>query len=677
VKKKLTNIAHLKKFSLPSDTTKKQLMVNLEISRKSKSFLMIGTDVILSTLSLWLAFALRFDLWYWPNKDQFWIFITVPILALPIFIKFGFYKTVVRYVGRKAMQEIFQATGLLVILWVSTIAIFLPYYLDIKITFPQFINSEIMFPRSIPILFWISLLLTIGGSRLSAKLLLLKPNTRSISKSIRNVLIYGAGIGGIELATSLSQNREVNILGMIDDDTTLKGHFIQDLQVLGDRTEIEKIKSKTRPLEVLLAMPSLKRNQRKELLRYLEDKKVSVRTMPSLNDLASGKAKMSDLQKVDITDLLGREEVAPNQKLLTACISEKTVLITGAGGSIGSELCRQILPLKPSRIVLLDHAEHNLYSINLELVDLSKKLNSSTSIVPVLGTISNKTFIETTIRDFKIDTVYHAAAYKHVTLLESNIKEGVLNNIFGTYNVVNAAVQQNIENFILISTDKAVRPMSVMGATKRITELIIQGLFLKLEAERKKGKKTTRFSIVRFGNVLGSSGSVIPLFQKQIDTGGPITITHPEVTRYFMTISEATQLVLQAGSIGKNCNIFILNMGEPVSILNLAKQMIYLSGHKLKTDNKEGDESGIDIQFIGLQKGEKIHEELFIGEHFSATEHPMIMKSQEDFCSWEEVDKILAALESSNSSDQNDLRKLLLDFSQTKNARNSTSQHQF
>jgi FlaA1/EpsC-like NDP-sugar epimerase len=300
----------------------------------------------------------------------------------------------------------------------------------------------------------------------------------------------------------------------------------------------------------------------------------------------------------------------------------------------------------------------------LELTNLKETLNSETKIVPVLGTITNKALVEATIKEFKVNTIYHAAAYKHVALLENNIKGGVLNNIFGTYNVAKTAAQQNIDNFILISTDKAVRPTSVMGATKRITELIIQGLSLKLEAERKKEKKTTQFTIVRFGNVLGSSGSVIPLFKKQIETGGPVTITHPEVTRYFMTISEATQLVLQAGSLGTNCNIFVLDMGEPVSILNLAKQMIYLSGHKLKKNNKEGDESGIDIQFIGLQKGEKIHEELFIGEHFSATEHPKIIKFQEDFCSPEEADKILAALESSNSSNQNDLRKLLLDFSQ-------------
>ena len=634
-----------------------------ELSRRNKSIVMIITDIFLVTISLWLAFTLRFGVWFWPNNDQIWLFVTIPILAIPIFVKFSFYKIVVRFTGQKAMSEIDKATGLLVLLWVLTVANFLPLYLGFKITFPLFLSSEIMFPRSIPILFWISLILTIGGSRQFAKWVLLTPETKPTTKSTRNVLIYGAGMGGIELANSLSHNSEINILGIIDDDKTLKGHFIQDLKVLGDRTEIKSIRDKTDPLEVLLAMPSAKRKQRKELLKYLEDKKVSVKTMPSLNDLDSGKAKLSDLQKIDITDLLGREELALNEKLLTECILDKTVLVTGAGGSIGSELCRQILPLNPSSLILLDHAEHNLYLINLELSNLCKKLNSSTSIIPVLGSITNGTLIEATIKEFKVETIYHAAAYKHVTLLENNIREGMLNNIFGTYNVAKAATQLNVENFILISTDKAVRPTSVMGATKRITELIIQGLSLKQETEHEKRKKTTRFAIVRFGNVLGSSGSVIPLFQKQIEVGGPLTITHPEATRYFMTISEASQLVLQAGSIGSNCNVFILNMGEPISILSLAKQMVYLSGHKLRKEKTTGDDSEIEILFTGLQKGEKIHEELFISKNITSTEHPMIMKAQENFCSWQEVEKIMMALESSNSSDKNELRQLLIDFS--------------
>ena len=312
---------------------------------------MIVTDIFLVTLSLWLAFTLRFGVWFWPNKDQVWLFATAPILAIPIFIKFGFYKTVVRFMGHKAMLEILQATGLLVLLWVLTIATFLPFYLDIKVTFPRFISSEIVFPRSIPILFWITLLLSIGGSRQVAKLILLTPKTKPTNMPTRNVLIYGGGMGGIELATSLSYQGDVNILGIIDDDKSLKGHFIQDHKVLGDREAIEKVCAKVNPLEILLAMPSMKLKQRKELLKFLEDKNVSVRSMPSLNDLASGKAKLSDLQEVDITELLGREEIEPNKKLLTACITNKKVLVTGSGGSIGSELCRQILPLSPSHLV--------------------------------------------------------------------------------------------------------------------------------------------------------------------------------------------------------------------------------------------------------------------------------------------------------------------------------------
>jgi FlaA1/EpsC-like NDP-sugar epimerase len=338
-------------------------------------------------------------------------------------------------------------------------------------------------------------------------------------------------------------------------------------------------------------------------------------------------------------------------------------MVTGAGGSIGSELCRQILRLNPSCVILLDHTEHNLYSINLELTNLCAYINCDVSIIPILGSVTNKQFIEKTIGELKIDTIYHAAAYKHVSLLENNTWEGVLNNIWGTYNVAKTALEQNVESFILISTDKAVRPTSVMGATKRIAELITQGLPRKQNAEHSQGGKPTRFVIVRFGNVLGSSGSVIPLFQQQIKQGGPITVTHPEATRYFMTVSEASQLVLQAGSMGDNSNIFILNMGDPVSILSLAKRMVYLSGHMLKTDETSKDSSCIEIQFIGLQKGEKVHEELFIGDNITVTEHRMIMQAQEDFCSWPDVEHMLNELESKKYSDHKEIRQLLIEFS--------------
>lgn len=605
---------------------------------------------------------MRLGVWFWPNYEQFLLFIPAPIIALPIFIKFKFYRSVVRYMGYEAMVAIFQATGLLVLFWSLTITTLLPLYLEIKITLPQFLNSEILFPRTVPFLFWVLLLITVGGSRQLARQILLAPNI-NLTRSKKNILIYGAGMGGVALATSLARNSDMRVLGFIDDDSTLKGHFIQNLKVLGGRAEIENIRAKIGPLEVLLAMPNMNREKRKELLRYLEHKKVTVRTIPTLHDIAVGGAKISNLQEIDITELLGREQVMPNQKLLTICITNKNVMVTGAGGSIGSELCRQILQLKPSCIVLLEHSEHNLYLINLELTNLCKKLNYSARIIPILGSITSKNLVKDRIKNFKIDTIYHAAAYKHVALLEDNIWEAVTNNIFGTYYVAQTALELNVKSFILISTDKAVRPTSIMGATKRIAELVIQGLSQKKGLKHMDGEKSTHFVIVRFGNVLGSSGSVIPLFKKQIESGGPITITHPEATRYFMTISEASQLVIQASSMGNNCNIFILNMGEPVSILNLAKQMVYLSGHTLRTDETEKNSTCIDLQFTGLQKGEKIHEELFISDRIASTEHPMIMKSEEILCSWPEVEIMLAEIKSQQNSEKKELRQLLTKYS--------------
>jgi FlaA1/EpsC-like NDP-sugar epimerase len=398
------------------------------------------------------------------------------------------------------------------------------------------------------------------------------------------------------------------VLGFIDDEHTIHGHYIQNLKVLGDHTSIPSIRATTHPLEVLLAIPTMQYERRKKILKYLEDKRVTVRTIPSLNDITSRVVTVNDLRGVDITDLLTRKVIEPNQRLLTTCVTNKRIMVTGAGGSIGSELCRQISLLKPVCIVLFEHSEYSLYNIHLELNNLCQKTNISFEIIPVLGSITNKYRVEETIKNFKIDTIYHAAAYKHVNIIENNIEEGVLNNIFGTYNVAQSALDLNVERFILISTDKAVRPSSVMGATKRIAELIIQGLSQKKETEYSGQRKSIRFTIVRFGNVLGSSGSVIPLFQKQIASGGPVTITHPEVTRYFMTISEASQLVIQAGSTEDDCGIYILNMGNPISILSLAKQLVYLSGHQLKSENGETDDSGIEIQYTGLKKGEKIHE---------------------------------------------------------------------
>ena len=627
-----------------------------DISRNKKQVLLIVTDIFLTTLSLWLAFALRLSEWFWPNQSQLLLFILGPILALPIFIRFGLYRAIIRYIGHKAMFAIVQAITMLVLIWLVIAITILPLYIGIE---------KIWFPRSIPVIFWMILLLTIGGSRQGVRWLLSSRSTASTTPHLqKNVLIYGAGRAGIELAASLAHNKDIVLLGFIDDDHTLHDHYVQNLKVLGDRTEIERIRVNTNSLEVLLATPDTNHEGRKELLKYLENKRVTVRTIPSLNDITSRAATISDLRDIDIADLLARKVVAPNQKLLAACIANKKVLVTGAGGSIGSELSRQILALNPVLIVLFEHSELNLYRINTELVHLCANTNCNVKIIPILGSITNKQRVESVIKNFGIETIYHAAAYKHVTLIESNIEEGILNNIFGTYIVAQTALDLQVENFILISTDKAVNATSVMGATKRIAELIIQGLSQKNKSERIDRKKATHFVIVRFGNVLGSSGSVIPLFQKQIASGGPITITHPEATRYFMSIPEASQLVLQAGSIASasRCRIFALNMGDPVSILSLAKQLVYLSGHMLKTDGSSVVESSIEIRYTGLQKGEKIHEELFIGDNIASTKHPMILEAQEELCTWIEVEKMLAELGSHLNLDEEKLRPLLMQY---------------
>jgi UDP-N-acetylglucosamine 4,6-dehydratase len=616
--------------------------------------MMMMVDLLLVSVSLWLAFVLRLNDWFWPSQNQWWLFFSAPVLALPIFINFGLYREVVRFIGHKGMLSIFQATGILVLLWLLVATAVLPLYFEL----------EISFPRSLPILFWMTLLLIVGGSRQVARWILLELAmvTSPNSNASKNVLIYGAGRIGLELAISLSHNRGIQILGFIDDDHTLHGHFIHNLEILGDRTTIGRIRSKVGPLEVLLATPKMNVGQRKDLLKYLEDKQVAVRTVPCLNDFASGQATINDLREIDVADLLARKEVEPNLKLLTTCVTNKKVLVTGAGGSIGSELCRQIFELNPLCLVLFEHSELNLYRINLELKNLCDITSCKVKIVSVLGSINNAEHLEEIIKDCKIDTVYHAAAYKHVTLIENNISAGVRNNIFGTFNVAQASLNQNVENFILISTDKAVNPTSAMGATKRIAEMIIQGLSQKYQQETGGREESTRFVIVRFGNVLGSSGSVIPLFQQQIATGGPITITHPEVTRYFMTISEASQLVIQAGSMGDNCSVFVLDMGEPISILSLAKQMVYLSGHLLKSDENIEDDSGIEIKYTGMQKGEKIHEELFIGENITSTKHPMIMKAQEEFCGWSEIEGMLTGLKSQYGLGEDKMRQLLMQY---------------
>lgn len=623
---------------------------------------MVLSDVLLVLVSLWVAYSLRLSEWFWPTQNQFKFFILAPIIAIPTFYKFGLYREVVRYIGHRGMLAIVRASGTVALLWFIITTAFIILFYDVEIRFPLYLGARMAFPRSIPVIFWMTLFLSVGGSRQFIRWLFIQMKSNPTNHPKKNVLIYGAGQVGLELSSSLSHNKDVKVLGFIDDDPTLIGHFVQDLEILGDRSAIEKISSQVSPLEVLLAAPRMKKRHRKEILNYLQNKKVAVRSVPPFEKIISGAAKMSEIHDIDITDLLGREEVAPNKRLLTACISNKNIMVTGAGGSIGSELCQQILSLNPINLILFEHSEHNLYSINLQLSELARNTHSNVKIIPILGSITNKKLVEETISNFKVETIYHAAAYKHVTLLENNIREGALNNIFGTYILAKSALDLKVKSFILISTDKAVRPTSVMGATKRIAELIIQGLSKKNEMENANIESKIRFVIVRFGNVLGSSGSVIPLFKKQIAEGGPVTITHPEATRYFMTIPEASQLVIQAGSIGNSSNVFVLNMGDPVSILSLAKQMIYLSGRMIKSGKTKEKDFYIEIQYTGLQKGEKIHEELFIGDNIEDTEHPMIMKAQEDFCEWSKVENMLNEIESQLYHSPDKLRQILIQF---------------
>ena len=624
-------------------------MSTLNISRKQKTALMIVTDIILVPLSLWITFSLRLGVWFWPTTNQTWLFITAPLLALPIFIKLGLYRAVVRYIGQKGTLAIIYASGIFVLLWLLNAVFF----------FNILLGSGYGIPRSAPIIFWIILTLTIVGSRQAARWLLLKTTKTSPKK---NVLIYGANRLGSELALSLSHDKDLRLLGIIDDDPVLKGFYIKDLVVLGDRTEIEKIRATTSPLEVLLTLPKMHSERRNELLKYLQDKRVTVKTIPSLCELTSETATLNGLRDIDTNDLLARKEVAPKKELISTCVAGKKIMVTGAGGSIGSELCRQILLLNPIQIILFEHSELNLYQINAELLGLRTNRDDDVEIIPILGSITNKQHVEEIIKRYAVDIIYHAAAYKHVSLIEHNIEEGIRNNIFGTYTVAQAAINLNVERFILISTDKAVRPSSVMGATKHLAELVIQGLANKNDLVHAGKNNSTHFAIVRFGNVLGSSGSVIPLFQEQIAYGGPITITHPEVTRYFMTIPEASQLVIQAAALAKSCNVFVLDMGKPVSILSLAKQLVYLSGHMLKTDENTVNESSIEIKYTGLQKGEKIHEELFTGENITNTDHPMIMEAREEFCEWSKVEKMLLQLAPQQKLTSEEMRQRLLQF---------------
>lgn len=631
----------------------------LGLSRRYKRALQVITDVLLINFALWLAFVVRLgiDDMVNPLISHPWLFVAAPVVAIPIFIRFGMYRAVMRYFGNDALIAIIKAVSLAALI----LALIVYWYA----------NHRYIVPRSIIFNYWWLSLIMIGGLRLVMRQYFLGdwfsatqhvPFT-SRDNGLSKVAVYGAGAAGNQLVAALRMGRIMRPVAFIDDDEDIADRIISGLQVFRGR-DIQKMIDATGAEEVLLAIPSATRLRRREILGFLEQFPLHVRSIPGIMDLASGRVKVDDIQEVDIADLLGRDTVPAQKDLLARCITGHVVMVTGAGGSIGSELCRQILSLKPKILLLFEHSEFNLYSIHSELEQRVRRESLSAQLVPFLGSIRNPKHLYDTMSMWNVDTVYHAAAYKHVPMVEHNISEGILNNVIGTLNTAQAALKANVENLVLISTDKAVRPANVMGSTKRLAEMILQALSKEAapvlfdDVANVARVNKTRFTMVRFGNVLGSSGSVIPLFYKQIKAGGPLTVTHPKITRYFMTIPEAAQLVIQAGSMGQGGDVFVLDMGEPVKIAELAEKMIHLSGLSVKSDlNPNGD---IAIDFTGLRPGEKLYEELLIGDNVSATQHPMIMTASEDHLSWGDLKSYLSALlKAVNEEDFDRVRQIL------------------
>lgn len=631
----------------------------LQLPRRQKRLMQVLTDVLLVWAALWLAFVVRLgiDEVVSPLKAHTWLFLCAPVIAIPLFIRFGLYRAVLRYFGNDALIEIVKAVSL------SSLILGIVVYL--------YSNHQTVVPRSIIFNYWWLSLLMIGGLRLAMRQYFLGdwftaaqhvPFT-SRDNGLPKVAVYGAGAAGNQLVAALRMGRVMRPVAFIDDDSSIADRVISGLQVYKPK-HIQQMIDATGAQEILLAVPSATRGRRREILGFLESFPLHVRSVPGFMDLASGRVKVDDIQEVDIADLLGRDAVPAQGDLLEHCIKDQVVLVTGAGGSIGSELCRQILTLKPTTLLLFEHSEFNLYSILSELEQRIARESLPVKLLPILGSVRNQEKLLDVLRTWNVDTVYHAAAYKHVPMVEHNIAEGVLNNVIGTLNTAQAALQANVANFVLISTDKAVRPTNVMGSTKRLAEMTLQALSRELapvmfgDSSNVSRVNKTRFTMVRFGNVLGSSGSVIPLFHKQIQLGGPLTVTHPKITRYFMTIPEAAQLVIQAGSMGQGGDVFVLDMGEPVKIVELAEKMIHLSGLSVRSEkNPHGD---IAIQFTGLRPGEKLYEELLIGDNVAATPHPMIMTATEDYLSWDALKvKLTELLTAVDQDDYTRVRQLL------------------
>ncbi len=606
--------------------------------RVGKQLAIMFADLVSLEIAIVAAFILRLDTLDIPWDSVFSLLLVAPLIMLPVFVLFGLYRSVIRYLGVRSLLTVGQA----VIVSEALLASFV------------FLSKLPDVPRSIVFIHGMLSGLFIAGTRLVAWYWLRYSDTFSenLDAPRKTVVIYGAGAAGVQLAAALANSREMRPVAFLDDNRNLHRKRIGNLEVY-DPALLAHLVARYEVQEVLLAIPSISRSRRTEIIQELEKYPVQVRTLPGLAELAEGKIKTQDLREVGIEDLLGREPVAPIPSLIQANITGKVVMVTGAGGSIGSELCRQILNQLPATLVLYELNEYALYSIEQDLLIRRGGMSGiPVPVIAILGSVCDQERLERAIARFGVQTIYHAAAYKHVPMVERNPGEGVRNNVIGTWCCAHAALAQGVETFVLISTDKAVRPTNTMGASKRVAELILQAL-----AERH--PDGTRFTMVRFGNVLGSSGSVVPLFRDQIRRGGPITITDPRIIRYFMTIPEAAQLVIQAGAMGRDGDVFVLDMGVPVQIVDLARRMVHLSGLEVRDENNPSGD--VEIVYTGLRPGEKLYEELLIGDRVANTEHPRIMRATESMHPLERMESVMKSLGAAcEAGDSESIRTTLL-----------------
>ncbi|UTF60745.1 nucleoside-diphosphate sugar epimerase/dehydratase [Gilvimarinus sp. DA14] len=587
-----------------------------ESSRTTKRLISLAYDSLAITLSLYVAICLRLGSFNIPITERELATLAITIVfTLGAFIKMGMYRAILRYMTPQALNTVFLGTC----------------FSALILAVGSFFTHSFI-PRSVPFIYLTVALILLGGPRLLVHHIVMVLNGQKLG-SKEPVIVYGAGYTGHQLRLALKATN-YKVVAFVDDDLSRQGSVFANIRVQSP-AELPQIIRKYSATRVLLALGNTPHSRRAEIIKGLEPLGVTVQTAPAIPDLISGRARIEHIRDVDIEDLLGRDPVKANSELLSACITGKVVMVTGAGGSIGSELCRQIVRQKPRRIVLFELNEFSLYRLEAELQQIITQANLTVEVTPLLGSVQKEHRVETIMKTFSVQTVYHAAAYKHVPLVEHNIVEGVRNNVYGTWYTAEAAIRAGVESFVLVSTDKAVRPTNIMGASKRMAELVLQGLSLR--------QTNTRFTMVRFGNVLGSSGSVVPLFRQQIKVGGPVTVTHPEIIRYFMTIPEAAELVIQAGSMGTGGDVLVLDMGEPVRIVDLAKRMIHLSGLSVKTDtHPDGD---IEITYTGLRPGEKLYEELLIGNNVSGTMHDRIMRAEEYAMPWLETKAVLDELD--------------------------------